>query len=371
MPRVLVDLLFYTGSKGGMESYVERLYAALPAGTGLDFTALVSREAEALDLSWFPGDVVHSGVSGENRMRWAAGELLSVTRAAATAGAGLIHAPANVGPARSRIPLVLTVHDLLPFVHPEWVPGRRSAAIRWLIRRASHAASRVITVSDASARDIVSELGVPADRIDVIPLAGGARSRPASGPVPAPAEEPAGARPTVLLIGNRMPHKNGETLLRAVAALPEQTRPRVAITGGSSTGDPLRALSDRLGIAAWTDFVGWVSPAELDGLFEQSAVVAVPSRFEGFGLPVLEAMSRGRAVLSSDLPVLREVASDAARYVPADDPAAWARELGALLEDAEAREALAARGRRRAADFSWEMTANRTAEVFQRVLKSA
>jgi glycosyltransferase involved in cell wall biosynthesis len=367
MARVLVDLLFYTGSKGGMESYVERLYSAFPRNTGLEFTGLVSREAEKLDLSWFPGETVPSGVPGENRMRWAAGELLAVPRAARTAGANLIHSPANVGPARSRVPLVLTVHDLLPFVHPEWVPGRRSAAIRWLIRRASRAASRVITVSEASGADIRRVLAVRSERIDVIPLAGRPASTPAIPVGTVPAEEP----PLVLLIGNRMPHKNGETLLRALAALPADSRPRLAVTGGSTSGDPLRALAEELGITASVDFVGWVSPAELGDLFERSSVVAVPSRFEGFGLPVLEAMSRGRAVLCSDLPVLREVASDAALYVPADDPAAWARGLRALLDDPSARASLAARGLRRSAGFSWETTADRTAEVFHRVLNSA
>jgi len=245
--RVLVDLLFYTGSKGGMESYVERLYSAFPRNTGLEFTGLVSREAEKLDLSWFPGETVPSGVPGENRVRWAAGELLAVPRAARTAGAHLIHSPANVGPARSRVPLVLTVHDLLPFVHPEWVPGRRSAAIRWLIRRASRAASRVITVSEASGADIRTVLAVRSERIDVIPLAGRPAGTPAIPVGTVPAEEP----PLVLLIGNRMPHKNGETLLRALAALPADSRPRLAVTGGSTSGDPLRALAEELGIPSW------------------------------------------------------------------------------------------------------------------------
>ncbi|GIT81032.1 glycosyl transferase family 1 [Leifsonia sp. LS1] len=361
MPRVLVDLLFFTGTKGGMESYVERMYSAMPEGTGFDFTALISREAESMDLSWFPGDVLPSGVSGENRVAWAVGEIRNVARAARRIGADLIHSPANLGPIRTSVPLVLTVHDVLPFVHPEWVPGRYGAALRWLIRRAAKAATRLVTISEASAADITRELGVPRDRIDIVPLSGDDDVAPSGSPA-------AAERPLALMIGNRMPHKNGETLVRALAALEPDRRPRLAITGGVAGRDPLRELATDLGIEPDIDFVGWVSPGELEDLFRQSSFVAFPTRFEGFGIPVLEAMARGRAVVCSDIPVLHEVAGDAAVYLPPTDTAAWAEALAELPWNRTRLHALESAGVERAREFSWQRTAGGVLDAFQRAL---
>ncbi|MFJ3489244.1 glycosyltransferase family 4 protein [Leifsonia aquatica] len=360
MPRILVDLLFLTGRKGGMESYVKRLYSAMPRDTGIEFVGLISREAEGLDLSWFPGELVRSGVSGDDRVAWALGELRGVPSWARRTGADLIHLTANLGPLRASVPVVMTLHDLLPFVHPEWVPGAHAPILRWMIKRAARNAARILTISEASRADIVRELGVAGDRVEVIPLAGGD---------PAPVTQEADVDPRVVLtIGNRLPHKNGETLIRALAHIPVGQRPRLVITGETGADDPLLAVARDAGVVDDVDFAGWVSPAELDELFGRASVVAVPSLFEGFGLPVLEGMSRGRAVVCSDLPVLHETAGDAASYVAPTDPEAWAAELARLLADPPAREGLVAAGTARAAAFSWQSTAERTLAVFQRVL---
>lgn len=360
MPRILVDLVFLTGKKGGMESYVERLYSSMPDAPGVEFAALISREAEALDLSWFPGELIHTGVAGESRAAWALTELVGVARWARRARADLIHAPANVGPARAPVPVVLTLHDMLPFVHPEWVPGGRGPVVRWMVRRVARNASRILTVSEASREDIVGRLGVPGSAVEVIPLAGGAHPSAGRGEDTDPR--------VVLTIGNRLPHKNGETLIRALASIPPERRPRLVVTGQTGPGDPLVAVAREAGVAGDVDFVGWVGAPELDALFERASLVAVPSRFEGFGLPVLEAMSRGRAVVCSDIPVLRETAGGAAGYVPPDDAGAWAEELARLLDDEEARAASIAAGVERAAEYSWTLTAERTLAAFQRVL---
>ncbi|KQR52181.1 hypothetical protein ASF88_11470 [Leifsonia sp. Leaf336] len=358
--RILVDLLFLTGGKGGMESYVERLYGALPPHPGLEFVGLASTESAARDLSWFPGEVIDSGVSGEDRVAWAIGELRAVPSWVRRTGADLVHSPANVGPARAPAPVVLTVHDVLPFLHPEWVPGRHGVALRWLVRRAARNAARVLTVSESSAEAIARTLRIPAERVVPIPLAGDPSA--AQGlPVPT-------GRAMVLSIGNRMPHKNVEILLHALALIPPDRRPRLAFTGGGEA-DPLRPLAARLGLESDVDLLGWLSTDELDSAFAQASVVAFPTRFEGFGLPVLEAMSRGRAVICSDLPVLHEVGGGAAVYVDPDDVGAWARAIEALANDRSERDRLGALGFAHAQDFSWERTAQLTLDVFQSVLE--
>lgn len=362
MPRILVDLLFYTGSKGGMESYVRNLYREMGSvGDSFDYLGLVPREAQGLDLSWFPGELVPSTISGDKRASWARGELTVVPRAARRAGADLIHAPANLGPFRSSVPVVLTVHDLLPFAHPEWVPGPYSPVLRGLISGAARAAKRLLTVSRQSANDLERILGIGGDKVDVVPLAG----RPGT----APTTDERRADDLILSLGNRMPHKNFDTLLTAVALIPEAERPRVVITG-SHGDDPLVPLVERLGIGSTTSLLGWVDDEEIERLYAQASAVVIPSLFEGFGLPVLEAMSRGCPVISSDLPVLREVGGDAPMYVDARDPRALAERIRGLLADSAERQARSVAGLERAAGFSWGTTARSTAASFQRALDS-
>jgi glycosyltransferase involved in cell wall biosynthesis len=350
--RVLVDLLFFTGTKGGMESYAREVYSRFSIDDPeLEYVGYASTELAAGDASWFPGRVIDSGISGEDRVAWARGELLSVARAARREHADVIHCPANFGPWRpSEVPVVLTVHDLLAFRHPEYVPGAHARVLRWMVRRAARAATAVLTVSRASRDDIVDHLGVPADRVTVAPLAG---SRPTDAPAPARRDD------LLLAVGNRMPHKGFETLLEALARIPADARPRLTITG-SHGDDPLTAAVDRLGLATFVDLRGWLTREELEGLYAQATALVFPTRFEGFGLPPLEAMSRGCPVIVSDIPVMHEVAGDAALYVDPLDADAIARGIRSLLESPGQRERMSRAGLVRAGKFSWERTAAAT-----------
>ena len=364
MSRVLVDLLFYTGRKGGMESYVREVYGRIEADAdGIEFIGLASSELAGSDTSWFPGEIVDSGISGENRIAWARGELVSVARAARRLRVDLVHCPANLGPAWSPVPVVLTVHDLLPFRHPEYVPGAYARILRTMIRVAAHGARRVLTVSVASAEDIVRYLRVPASRVDVVPLAG---QNPAASPDAAPLPRLPGR---LLAVGNRMPHKNFPLLLEALALVPAESRPHLTITG-SHGEDPLAPVVAGLGLEPWVSLRGWLSAGELDRLYAESSLIVFPTLFEGFGLPVLEAMSRGCPVVCSDIPVLHEVAGEAAVYVAPRDAAALAATLSRLLDDPAELARLSGLGRERARTFSWERTARDTVASFQRALSA-
>ena len=362
MSRVLVDLLFFTGRKGGMESYVREVYGRIERGAdGIEFVGFASSELAGSDTSWFPGAIIDSGISGENRIAWARGELFSVTRAARRLRADLVHCPANLGPFWSRVPVVLTVHDLLPFRHPEYVPGAYSRILRTMIRVAAHGARRVLTVSVASADDIVRFLRVPAARVDVVPLAGqDTDACPPAAPLPRLPRH-------VLAVGNRMPHKNFPLLLDAVALIPAASRPHLTVTG-SHGDDPLAPVVARLDLEAWVSLRGWLSAEELDRLYAESSLIVFPTLFEGFGLPVLEAMSRGCPVVCSDIPVLHEVAGDAAVYVAPQDAAALAATIARLLDDPAELARRSEQGRERARAFSWTRTARHTVASFQRAL---
>lgn len=361
MKRVLVDLLFFTGTKGGMESYVREVYSRLSSeDPELEFVGLASSELAAAGASWFPGRVIDSGVSGENRVAWARGELFTVGRAARRHGADLVHCPANFGPMQSRVPVVLTIHDLLAFRHPEYVPGAYSRILRTMIRLAARAARRILTVSRASRDDIVSFLGVSAEHVIVTPLAGSSPAGLAS--VPRHDAQ-------LLAVGNRMPHKGFETLLEALARIDVDRRPTLVVTG-SHGEDPLAPVVERLGLRDHVDLRGWLSRDELDRLYAESTALVFPTRFEGFGLPPLEAMARGCPVIVSDIPVLHEVAGDAAVYVDPDDPEAIARAIRSVLDAPVERERMSRAGVARAAAFSWEKTAAATREALLGVASS-
>ncbi|HEV7567549.1 MAG TPA: glycosyltransferase family 1 protein [Microbacteriaceae bacterium] len=361
--RVLVDLLFFTGKKGGMESYVRELYRNIDsASDGVELIGFASTELAAAGAPWFPGTLVDSGISGENRVAWARGELIAVSRAARRMHADVIHCPANLGPVRSRVPVVLTVHDLLPFRHPEYIPGAYAGILRRLIRFAARSAHHLVTISEASREDIARYLRVPPGHIDVIPLAGS----PVGGTDAGVQQRGTGE---VLAIGNRMPHKNFGALIEALARIPEAARPHLTITG-SHGDDPLAPIVDRLELGKWVSLKGWLSDEELESLYRTSTVLAFPTLFEGFGLPALEAMARGLPVLASDLPVLREVAGDAAEYVDSADVGALADALVRLLEDPTRLQRMSELGFRRAAEFSWRQTAVATLASFQRALGS-
>jgi glycosyltransferase involved in cell wall biosynthesis len=357
--RIAVDLVFFTGRKGGTESYARGLFPALAQHGDLEFVGIGNRELAAEPPTWFPGEMVSLPVSGENRVGWAAAVALGVGPRARTLRADILHCPSNFGPALRLLPTVVTVHDLLPLRHPEWVPGGRSRGVQALTKSTVRAASRIITDSQASADDIHELLGRPRADIDTIHLGiqaadSGNRSVDAT------------ARPYVLSGGNRMPHKNFARLLEAWTHIPSGERPKLVITG-SHGDDPLRPVVDRLGLHDDVELRGWVTEAELAALYDGASAYAFPTLFEGFGLPVLEAMARGCPVIGSDIPVLREVGGDDMVYVDPNDPAAMAKAVSQVVGDATAQESLATAGRARAAQFTWQRTADATADVYRRI----
>jgi glycosyltransferase involved in cell wall biosynthesis len=344
--RVAVDLLFWSGTRGGMETYTRELYSALGTlAAGDEYVAIGSRELVRSDHSWFPGDVVDSGVSASSRVGWARGEWTVAAPRARRLGAEVLHAPANVGPFRSAVPLVTTVHDVLPFSHPEWLPGRYGPVLRSMIRRSVAASRRIATVSETSRAEILRVLDVPGERVEVVPPGVVPQDEPVSG-----AREPR----LLLAISNALPHKNFETLIRAISLIPEATRPRLVVIGAGTQA--LSPLVTQLGVSASVELAGWVSAEQKHQLMRTAAALVLPTRYEGFGLPVLEAMSCGLPVVCSDLPVLREVAGDAASYVR-DDPAAWAEAIVGVLGDTALLARRAHEGRARAAAFTWARSA--------------
>ena len=361
MARILVNLLSFTGTKGGMETYTRALYEEFAAmGTGHEYIGYASTEFMARDHSWFPGKVIDSGVSGENRFVWAFGELFLVGRAARQHGADLIHNPATLGPWRSRVPAVYTMHDMLYFRAPEHMATPLyTKPVQWMERRAAGNASAIIADSIASAEDVETYLRYPRERTPVVYLAGTPRE--------SVQRESERERDLLLVVGNRLPHKNMAGIVRAMERIPLDQRPRLVVTG-SRGDDPLRPIVDELGLHDHVDLRGWVSNDELDWLYAHATALVVANFCDGFGLPSLDAMLVGLPVLLSDIPVYHEINGDAAGYFDPLDLDSIAATMLRATTDPEWMAELSTRGYQQAAKYSWRQTAEQTEAVFQKTL---
>ena len=268
--------------------------------------------------------------------------------------------------------LVTTVHDLIPLRFPRLVPWRHRWAVRALLGSALRRARQVIAVSEATRGELLARYRLPADRVRVVPEAAAACFTPPSAGVLAEARARHGLEaPYVLFVGLLEPKKNLGTLFRAVARLREAGGFRaatLAIAGAPGWGLPdLAAEAARLGVGDVVRLLGPVPDEDLPALYGEALAFVFPSRWEGFGLPVLEAMAAGAPVIATCRGAVPEVAGDAALLVePEAGPLADA--LARLLDDAGLRERLREAGLRRARAFSWERAAAETLAVYRAAL---
>jgi glycosyltransferase involved in cell wall biosynthesis len=284
--------------------------------------------------------------------------------------ADLVHAPSVAVPPRGRTPLVVTVHDAAPELFPEAFPPRGLRFHRAGIAAAAKRADLIITVSKAAAEEIVAQHTINRDRIRVVPNG-------VDAPIVAPAEVAAAVtrrgladRPYVLWVGSLEPRKGVDTLVAAMADLHRRgVQARLVLVGYAGwLGQDLIPDSARAELGADLVEVGRVGDDELWALYAGAAVFAFPSRHEGFGLPVLEAMTQATPVVCSDIAVLREVGGEAAVRVAPGDVTGWAEALGGLLADPEAARRLGAAGPAHAAGWSVERSIRGTHAVYEEVL---
>ncbi len=362
--RVGLNCIFLVpGETGGMEVYARELVRELARIGGLDVTAFVNRETAGED---WPVDKVVVPVDARNRMQWVRGEQLLLPRLARNVD--VLHSLASTAPARGPYRRVVTIHDLHYKLVPDAHFGVRGLGMRVLVPLAARRAHRVITDAQSTRDDVVEHLHLPSERIDVVPLGIGQVARTA--PTEVRDRFELGDRQLLLTLSAKRPHKNLSTLLRALALLDE--RPVTVLPGYATPHEAeLRALAAQLGIADDLRWLEWISEAELEGLFAAATAFVFPSLYEGFGLPVLEAMARGVPVATSSRASLAEVAGDAALLFDPEDPRSLADALQRLLHDPDLRARLSAAGRERAAQFTWERCARETVAVYERSLASS
>ncbi|HWV86403.1 MAG TPA: glycosyltransferase family 1 protein [Capillimicrobium sp.] len=362
------------GETGGTEVAARELLPALvaAAGPGVRFTAFLNREASAAEGGPWKDlmDWVTVPVNARNRAEWVRGEQQHLPRLARRAGVDLVHSLANTAPLWGRFRRVVTVNDLIHRFFPDTHGGVKARGMALLVPLAIRRADRVITISAATADDLVRELGTPRGKIDVVPLGVGTTAGRAVAPAAGVRGRlDAGERPIALSVSAKRPHKNLPRLLEALALIPAERRPVLVVPGyGTFHDDALAADVERLGIAGDVRMLGWVDDAELEALYAEAAVFVFPSLYEGFGLPVLEAMARGVPVACSDRGSLREVAGDAARVFDPEQPRAIAAAIEAILADDALADRLRTAGRAQAARFTWPKAAQGVLASYERAL---
>jgi glycosyltransferase involved in cell wall biosynthesis len=362
-----LNLLFLVpGETGGTEVYARNLIPRLAkADPDLELVAFVNREAADLELDG--AEVVRVDISGRRKLRRLLAEQRLFPKLTREHRIDLLHSLGTWAPIRPGTVGVVTVHDVIYARFPG--THTRATRLRWraLVPPAARSADRVITPSNAAAADISAVLSVPRDRIDVIHQAG----KPVG---PATPERELreqlglGDAAIILCVSPRREHKNNVRLFAALARLEAANPAPVLVMPGYPTRFEAEIDKEaaRLGIADRVRCPGWVSEEDLEGLYEMATCLVFPSLIEGFGMPVLEAMERGLPVACSTAPSLPEVAGDAVRYFDPRDETEIAAAIAELIANPDLRKELAGAGQERARLFSWEQTADLTAESYER-----
>jgi glycosyltransferase involved in cell wall biosynthesis len=356
------------GDSGGPETYLRELVRALVSEfPSLGITVLTTGAGErSLRTDGFADLVELRALRAEEyrRFRRQFAEQVLVQLHARRTRADLLHSLASTGPVKTpRLRSVVTLHDVT-FMHTPTFGRVTTWGMTQVVRRAARDADSLIAVSAAARDEICATLGIDSARFTVVPH--GIGDVPRAEPAPeAPLRERLSLAdgPIVLCVAALRPHKNQELLIRALPDLPEDVT--VVLAGRHEDhAERLRALAVHLGVAGRLRLTGYLSDSELERLWTLAGCAAFPTRAEGFGLPILEAMARGVPVACSDIAVLREVGGDIPIYFDPRDPGSATAAIRAALDDGE-------RGRRgveRARGFSWTDAARGTMEAYERAL---
>jgi len=305
-------------------------------------------------------------------------EQVAYPRACRRCGVDVAHVPYFAPPLFPAVPTVVTIHDLIPLILPDYRGGRLVRIYTRLVARAAHRAAIVLTDSTASARDIRRVLGIPAQRIRVVHLAAQAMYRPLGEAERRATLGRLGTPPRYLLyLGGFDRRKNVIGLLKAYA----RARDRLDGVGlviagklpneGSAFAPDPRLETARLGLENAVHYTGWVDEEDKPALYSGAVAFVFPSRYEGFGLPVLESIACGTPAIVGGGSALEEVAGPGGLVVAPGDESALADALVRLARSPQLREDLSRAGLAYAASFSWGETARQTLAAYEDALSGA
>ena len=295
--------------------------------------------------------------------------LVGLPRAAQRAAIDVLHAPAYTAPLWGGPPVVLTVHDVSYARHPEWYPYRRDLVRRAFYRRSARRADVVLTDSTFSAGEIVAAYDIRRDRISVVPLGVDGHFSPATSTDACDLPQEI-STPFVLHVGDLHERRNLATIVDAVIAARRHFGPASAVSlvlagVDRGVGDALCAIAAEADAADAVVKLGSVSEELLLSLYRCASALVYPSLYEGFGLPVLEAMACGTPVIASRAASIPEVAGDAGLLLDPTDVPAWTDAIVNVVNDDDRRAEMRSKGLARAAEFTWERTARLTIDAYR------
>jgi len=373
--RLGVNTLFLIpGAVGGSETYLRETLRAL-AEVRPDWEIVLFTNDENEPVFASPASPVPLaarrplGFRASWRPRRIVREQFQLPRAARAAAIDVLWSPGYTAPLRALCPQAVTIHDTQYRRYPEDLSLSHRLATDALVRGACRAASRILAVSEFTRREIEALAPAAAPKIVVTPEA----ASPAFARPPDPARAAAmRARlgfdgPYILCVAHTYPHKNVATLVRAFALVADAVPHRLVLVGHPRRGEPeVRRARDELARPDRVTRLAGLEADDLSALYHGAAVFAFPSLYEGFGLPVLEALSAGAPVLAARRGAVPEVGGEAVDYVDPPTPEGFADGLRRLAaETPDRRAARAARGRDRAARFTWRATAEATARAIE------
>ncbi len=364
-----VNLLWLVpGAVGGSEqstlATVRALHELAPADLDLRLFVLEPFAAAHPDVvASVPTEVLSA--SGRSRIVRVAGEASWL--ASRTRGLDLAHHAGGTAPPRQRVPYVLTLHDLQPLERGTTHGRRKRAYLRAVLPRSVRRARAVAVPSEYVRRTVLTRFDLDPAHVVTIPHAVDLPAGTAEGDLRRRYRIDG---PFVLYPAITYPHKNHRTLIEAFALLRSQ-HPDVVLVlpgGAGACEAAVRSQVTDLGLEDRVRRVGRIPDADVAGLLRAATVVAVPSTYEGFGLPAAEAMAAGTPLVAADATAIPEVVGDAGVLVDPMDPGAWAAAIGALLAEPEARGRLAGRGLERVRQYSTAANAAAFAALYRGAL---
>jgi glycosyltransferase involved in cell wall biosynthesis len=370
MAKVGINLLWLVpGVVGGSETYTTRLlHGLVERSSEIDYTLFaVSPFADAHPELAKSFKIAYAPVKGSWKSFRVAGENSWLAAQSRRRHLDLLHHAGGTIPVVRAARSVLTIHDLQYLYYPEYFTKPKLTYLKTMVPRSSEVARLVLTPSEFTRRTVIERLNIDPSIVIVVPHGISPRPLKTAGDI----RERYG-------IGGRFflypaityPHKNHLVLIEAFARILEDYPDTMLVLTGAKGSMEVRVAKEvaKLGIGDKVLRLGYIPSEHLDALYMEAVAMTFPSRFEGFGAPVLEAMARGCPVVASDATALPEVVEDAGYLVSPDNPEQWAHALTHLLSDESYREELAQSGLKRANEFTWGRAADVLEDSYRHAL---
>ena len=374
MKKVGINLLWMVpGVVGGSETYLARLLSGLAERpSGFDYTLFALpqfKEAHPELAQTFKTAI--APVRGRMKSFRVAGESTWLLTQCKIRSIDLVHHAGGIVPlVRTNRP-VLTIHDLQYLDYPNYFKRAKLTYLKTMVPRSAEAARLIMTPSQFTRRQVIERLNIDPSIVTVVPH--GISPREGREPAREVRDRYELENDFFLYPAITYPHKNHLVLIRAFAKLLEVRPETMLVLTGAKGSMEVQIFKEvkGLGIEKNVKRLGYVPARDLDALYHEAVALAFPSRFEGFGAPVLEAMSRSCPVIVANATALPEVVSDAGVVVSPDNTDEWCQAMRNVIEDADLRSRLAATGLQRSKDFTWATSADILEDAYARALETA